>query len=74
MNLRGLKDQIILTPNHNEFKRLYNQIFPKNDNDFSEESIVEKVKCLSQKLELCIIKKGAVDVITDGNIGYCFFN
>lgn len=69
-SIKGLKNQVILTPNHYEFDRLYKQVFLNNDDACNN---IERVKNLAKELDICIIRKGVEDIISDGNIGlfYC---
>lgn len=55
----------ILTPNHNEFERLYKKVFEEED-DQTEDKDQQKVKKLANKLGVCILRKGDTDVISDG--------
>ena len=69
--LRSCKGQVILTPNHREFERLYSKIFSANkkieeEKNLMEDNNSEQVKQLAENLKLCIVKKQSVDIISDG--------
>jgi len=58
--------RVILTPNHREFKRLYQRVFPDQKLTNEEEITKDYVKKLSSKLGVNILCKGDKDIITDG--------
>ncbi|CAF0713339.1 unnamed protein product [Brachionus calyciflorus] len=71
--IKGYK-KCILTPNFKEFKRLYEKTF--KDEEYNEVSIqvtlelkCEAVKKLAENLgHLTILKKGKIDIISDGKV------
>ncbi|KAH7730548.1 YjeF [Aphelenchoides avenae] len=60
-SVKGCKN-VLLTPNHREFQRLYKSVFPEREGDEADD-----VKALASKLGVNIIRKGEDDVITDGD-------
>uniref|UniRef100_A0A915D7Z4 ATP-dependent NAD(P)H-hydrate dehydratase n=1 Tax=Ditylenchus dipsaci TaxID=166011 RepID=A0A915D7Z4_9BILA len=58
----------IVTPNHREFERLYQQVFGRNEiiNNTNQQNIADQVKKLASHLGICILRKGDSDIITDG--------
>uniref|UniRef100_A0A0N5A1U1 ATP-dependent (S)-NAD(P)H-hydrate dehydratase n=1 Tax=Parastrongyloides trichosuri TaxID=131310 RepID=A0A0N5A1U1_PARTI len=59
--------KVILTPNAFEFERLYNTIFQDsilaNENDLKN-----AVKKLAKELGVIVMRKGVIDIISDGNL------
>lgn len=64
--------RVILTPNHREFKRLYQRVFP--DEQFDEKLIEAHAKNLASNLGVNVFCKGVQDIITDGNEGLLFWS
>ncbi|CAF0713335.1 unnamed protein product [Brachionus calyciflorus] len=70
-------EKCILTPNFMEFKRLYEKSFKNEEYDEESkfntlEAQCEAVKRLAQRLEnVTILKKGQIDVISDGKHVIC---
>ncbi|KAE9553452.1 hypothetical protein FO519_003324 [Halicephalobus sp. NKZ332] len=55
---------VVLTPNHREFDRLWNAVFPTEP---QREEVSENVKKIAEKLGVCVVRKGSADIISDGN-------
>lgn len=71
----------ILTPNHNEFLRLFNTVCPDfimpdcaqdesmKDLVFEDQKRIEETIALAKKLKAIVIRKGPIDIISNGR-GY----
>nr|CAD2204337.1 unnamed protein product [Meloidogyne enterolobii] len=65
LSLGDCRNNLLITPNHREFERLYSKVFPEKQID--EKNIREHVKELAAILGIVIIRKGEKDIISDGN-------
>uniref|UniRef100_A0A0N5C878 ATP-dependent (S)-NAD(P)H-hydrate dehydratase n=1 Tax=Strongyloides papillosus TaxID=174720 RepID=A0A0N5C878_STREA len=59
--------KVILTPNAFEFERLYNTVFPDN-RLVDEGDLKNAVKKLAKELGVIVMRKGVIDIISDGNV------
>ncbi|CEF68612.1 ATP-dependent (S)-NAD(P)H-hydrate dehydratase [Strongyloides ratti] len=59
--------KVILTPNAFEFEKLYNTIFPENQL-VDESDLKNAVKKLAKELGVIVMRKGVIDIISDGNL------
>lgn len=65
LSLGDCRNNLLITPNHREFERLYSKVFPEKQID--EKNIKENVKELAAILGITIVRKGEKDIISDGN-------
>uniref|UniRef100_A0A0K0FXW3 ATP-dependent (S)-NAD(P)H-hydrate dehydratase n=1 Tax=Strongyloides venezuelensis TaxID=75913 RepID=A0A0K0FXW3_STRVS len=59
--------KVILTPNAVEFEKLYNTVFPDN-RLVDEGDLKNAVKKLAKELGVIVMRKGVIDIISDGNV------
>lgn len=66
--LDGHRQNIVLTPNANEFRRLCAKFIPseQSNGDRSEDAPHHNLKALAKKLNVVVCQKGQVDCISDG--------
>lgn len=62
--LAGCTNNIVITPNHREFARLYSHVFPKEP--LQDVNMDKHTQKLAKRLGVCIVRKGAIDYISDG--------
>lgn len=67
--LNGHRQNIVLTPNANEFRRLCAKFIPNElkPDDQSEDAKHHNLMSLAKKLNVVVCQKGQVDCISDGN-------
>ncbi|KAF7639632.1 ATP-dependent (S)-NAD(P)H-hydrate dehydratase [Meloidogyne graminicola] len=64
LSLNDCRNNLLITPNHREFERLYSKVFPEKQ--INEKNIIEHVKELAAFLGITIVRKGEKDIISNG--------